>query len=65
MIFSLDETTALGRDTATTVTDDLTVAQTEFTGRIRWVQIDVGDDAEDTDHYISAEERFRIAMAIQ
>ena len=65
MIFSLDETTDLGRDTATAVTDDLTVAQTEFTGRIRWVQIDVGDDAEDADHYISAEERFRIAMAIQ
>jgi len=65
MIFSLDETTDLGRDTATSVTDDLTVAQTEFTGRIRWVQIDVGDDAEDADHYISAEERFRIAMASQ
>ena len=65
MIFSLDETTDLGRDTATAVTDDLTVEATEFTGRIRWVQIDVGDDAEDADHYISAEERFRIAMAIQ
>ena len=65
MIFSLDETTDLGRDTATAVTDDLTVEQTEFTGRIRWVQIDVGDDAEDADHDISAEKRFRIAMAIQ
>ena len=65
MIFSLDETTDLGHDTATAVTDDLTVKETNFTGRIRWVQIDVGDDAEDADHYISAEERFRIAMAIQ
>jgi arylsulfatase len=65
MIFSLDETTDLGQDTATAVTDDLTVKETEFTGRIRWVQIDVGDDAEDADHYISADERFRIAMAIQ
>jgi arylsulfatase A-like enzyme len=65
MIFSLDETTDLGRDTATAVTDDLTVKETEFAGRIRWVQIDAGDDAEDADHYISAEERFRIAMAIQ
>jgi arylsulfatase A-like enzyme len=65
MIFSLDETTDLGRDTATAVTDDLTVKQTEFSGRISWVQIDVGDDADDADHYISAEERFRIAMAIQ
>jgi arylsulfatase A-like enzyme len=65
MIFSLDETTDLGRDTATAVTDDLSVEETEFTGRIRWVQIDVGDDADDADHYISAEERFRIAMATQ
>ncbi len=65
MIFSLDETTDLGHDTATAVTDDLTVKETTFTGRIRWVQIDVGEDAEDADHYISAEERFRIAMAIQ
>ena len=38
---------------------DLTVEQTEFTGRIRWVQIDVGDDAQDADHYISAEDRFQ------
>ena len=65
MLFSLDETTDLGHDTATAVTDDLTVKETDFTGRIRWVQIDVGEDADDADHYISPEERFRIAMAIQ
>jgi arylsulfatase len=65
MIFSLDETTDIGRDTATSVTDDLEVEETVFNGRIDWVQIDVGDDAEDADNYISAEERFRIAMAIQ
>ena len=65
MIFSLDETTDIGSDTATSVTDDLDVEDNRFTGRIRWVQIDVGDDAEDADHYITPEERFRIAMAIQ
>ena len=36
-----------------------------FTGRVRWVQIDLGEDAEDADHLISADERYRIAMASQ
>ena len=65
MIFSLDETTDVGRDTATSVTDDFTVEETTFNGRIRWIQIDVGADAEDADHYITPEQRLRIAMAIQ
>ena len=34
-----------------------------FTGAIAWVQIDLGDD--DHDHYISPEERLRVAMARQ
>jgi hypothetical protein len=47
------------------VTDDFDTGGTEFTGRVRWVQIDLGDDAEDSDHLISPEERYRIAMARQ
>ena len=58
MIFSLDETTDIGRDTATSVTDDLSVNETLFNGQIRWIQIDVGEDAEDADNYITPEERF-------
>ena len=65
MAFSADETTDLGSDTATPVTDDLQEGKTQFTGRVRWVQIDLGDDAEDADHLISPEERYRIAMARQ
>ena len=65
MAFSADETTDLGSDSATPVTDDLEPGQTEFTGRVRWVQIDLGDDAADADHLISPEERYRIAMARQ
>ena len=34
-----------------------------FTGKINWVQIDLGDD--DHDHFIDPEERLRIAMARQ
>ncbi len=65
MAFSADETTDIGSDTATPVTDDLHEGKTQFTGRVRWVQIDLGDDAEDADHLISPEERYRIAMARQ
>jgi hypothetical protein len=65
MLFSADETTDVGNDTATSVTDDFGEGETEFSGKIRWVQIDIAEDAEDPDHYISHEERLRIAMAIQ
>ena len=40
-------------------------ATSRFTGRVRWVQIDLDDDAEDVDHLITPEERLRIAMARQ
>jgi arylsulfatase len=32
---------------------------------MNWVQIDLGADAEDTDHMISPEEWLRVAMARQ
>ena len=32
---------------------------------MRWVEIDLGEDAEDVDHLITPEERYRIAMARQ
>ncbi len=65
MVFSADETTDVGSDTATPVSDDYGPKDSEFTGRVRWVQIDVDAAAEDTDHLISPEERLRVAMARQ
>ena len=65
MIFSADETTDVGSDTATPVSDDYGPKESHFTGQIEWVQIDLGEDAEDADHYISDEERLRIAMSVQ
>ena len=65
MIFSGDETTDLGADAATPVSDDYGPGGSRFTGRVRWVQIDIDDAAEDVDHLISPEERLRIAMARQ
>jgi arylsulfatase A-like enzyme len=65
MIFSGDETTDVGSDTATPVSDDYNPRTSAFTGRIRWVQIDLGEDAEDADHLVSPEELLRVAMSRQ
>jgi arylsulfatase A-like enzyme len=65
LLFSGDETTDLGSDLGTPVSDDYASADSAFTGKIEWVQIDVDDAAEDPDHLISPEERFRVAMARQ
>jgi arylsulfatase len=63
MVFSMDETTDIGHDSGTPVTPDYSVHASKFTGKIHWVQLDVGVD--DNDHFISPEERLRVAMARQ
>jgi arylsulfatase len=63
MVFSADETTDIGYESGTTVTPDYTTQSSRFTGKINWVQINLGDD--DHDHFIDPEERLRIAMARQ
>jgi arylsulfatase len=63
MIFSADETCDVGRGTGTPVSSDYGVHGNEFTGKVHWVQIDLGTDAQD--HMVSPEERFRVAMARQ
>jgi arylsulfatase len=63
MIFSADETTDIGYESGTTVTSDYTARDSRFTGKINWVQLDLGKD--DHDHFIDPEERLRIAMARQ
>jgi arylsulfatase len=65
MLFSADETTDVGSDSATPVSDDYGPKDGAFTGRVRWVQIDIDEAAEDLDHLITPEERLRIAMARQ
>jgi arylsulfatase len=65
MVFSADETTDVGGDSATPVSDDYGARDSAFTGRIEWVQIDIDAAAADADHLIRPEERLRIAMARQ
>jgi arylsulfatase len=63
MVFSADETLDLGSDTGSPVSDEYTSATSHFTGTVNWVQLDIAD--EDSDHFITPEERMKIAMARQ
>jgi arylsulfatase len=63
IVFSADETTDIGYESGTTVTADYTAPTSRFTGKINWVQVDLGDD--NHDHFIDPEERLRVAMARQ
>jgi len=61
LVFSADETTDVGSDSGTPVSGE----DSAFDGRAHWVQLDIDESAEDADHLISAEERWRVAMARQ
>lgn len=63
MVFSADETTDIGYESGTTVSQAYTAQESRFSGKIEWVQIDLGDD--DHDHFIDPEERLRVAMSQQ
>ena len=65
MVFSADDTADVGRDAASPVSTDYAGEGSVFTGKVSWVQIDLGEDAQDADHFISPDERFRVAMARQ
>jgi arylsulfatase A-like enzyme len=65
MVFSGDETADVGRDTGSAVSDDYRSEASVFNGTVSWVQIDIDAAAEDLDHLITPEERFRVAMARQ
>ncbi len=63
LVYSYDETTDVGSDGGSTVSDEYDRTNHEFPGTVNWVQIDVGTD--DADHLISPEERWRVSMARQ
>ena len=63
MVFSADETCDVGRGTGSAVSPDYHPKDNAFNGEVRWVQIDLEKDSHD--HLISAEERFKVAMARQ
>ncbi len=62
-LFSADETCDIGFESGSPVTKDY--GAIKFNGEVNWVEIDVAEAAEDADHFISPEQRFRVAMGIQ
>jgi arylsulfatase A-like enzyme len=63
LVFSYDETTDVGGDTGSRVSDEYADGSNRFPGIVNWVQIEVGKG--DADHLVSPEERWRVAMARQ
>ena len=64
MIFSADDTCDVGKEGGALVADDYPVPNA-FTGEVEWVEIDVGDAAEDADHMLAPHELLRVAVARQ
>ena len=63
MGYSADEACDVGSDTGSPASPDYGPTGNAFTGKIAWVQLDIGED--DHNHLITAEDRFKIAMARQ
>ena len=64
MIFSADDTCDVGKEGGALVAEDYPVPN-DFTGEVRWVEINVGAAAQDADHMLGADELLRVAMARQ
>ena len=63
MAYSADEACDVGRDTGSPASTDYGPTGNEFTGEIKWVQIDIGDDGHD--HLITPEDRLTVALGKQ
>ncbi len=63
MGFSADEACDVGSDSGSPASPDYGPTGNKFTGKIEWVQIEIGK--EDFDHLIEPEEKFKVAMARQ
>jgi arylsulfatase A-like enzyme len=62
MIFG-DETCDVCAGTGTAVSADYPERGNEFTGKVKWVQLDIGK--EDESHHVTVDDLYRIAMARQ
>jgi arylsulfatase len=65
LVFSLDETCDVGRDTGLPVSDDYTAEGSAFTGVIELVRIEVSDDAPNFSHLIDPQLQLSVALARQ
>ena len=63
MGFSADEACDVGADTGSPASPDYGPTGNRFSGEIEWVQLDIGENS--SDHLITPEQRFNLAMARQ
>ncbi len=63
--FSADETCDIGMEAGSPVSPDYGPRGNAFTGEVNWVEVDADKEAMDQDHILTAEERFKVAMAFQ
>ncbi|HXV02184.1 MAG TPA: sulfatase-like hydrolase/transferase [Gaiellaceae bacterium] len=63
-VFSADDTCDVGQENGALVAEDYPVPNA-FTGEVNWVEIDIGEAAEDADHRLDPDEMVRVAMARQ
>ncbi len=65
MVFSADDGCDVGVDTGAPVSPDYGSQGNAFNGRVKGVQLAIGEAAESSDHLVSPEEAIRVAMARQ
>jgi arylsulfatase len=65
LVFSLDETLDVGRDSASPVSDDYSAEDSAFTGTIRQVRLEIAEGAADFSHLIDPLQRLAVALARQ
>jgi arylsulfatase len=63
LAFSAEETTDVGYESGSLVTEDYPARDGRFNGKIHWVQLDVGKD--NVSHLITPEDRLRVVMTRQ
>ena len=63
MGYSADEACDVGADTGSPASPDYGPTGNRFTGKIEWVQLDIGEDSHD--HLITPEDRLKLAMGKQ
>ena len=63
--FSADETVDVGMEGGAPVSPDYGPRDNAFNGQVNWVEMDVDKEALDQDHFLTGEERFKVALALQ
>jgi len=65
LVFSLDETCDVGHDTGSPVSDDYRAEDSEFTGTVDSVLLEIAEGATDFNHLVDPQLRLSMALARQ